>query len=94
MSTAHHHSSPPDWQAFRKTFDAMKLLIDPGRQAARLRQINRGVDGGDADGADGEDADLPEDTKWWAAASVGEMEQAFRNLEEFLQAQVAPMMSP
>jgi hypothetical protein len=64
----------------------MKLLIDPAKQGARLRAIERGeVDSG---GGGGGEASLPSETRWWDAASVGEMEQAFRNLEEFLEAQV------
>ena len=75
-------TSPRASEAFRKTFDAMQLLIDPGRQAVRLRQLSG------SGAADGESA-LPPETRWWEGASVGEMEQAFRNLEEFLEARGA-----
>ena len=37
---------------------------------------------------------LPAETRWWDAASVAEMEQAFRNLEEFLEAQVTMRLCP
>ena len=72
-------------EAFRRCFDAMKLLIDERRQAARLRQIQSGNSSAASDG----ESQLPSDTRWWDAASVGDMEQAFRNLEEYLEAQGA-----
>jgi rhodanese-related sulfurtransferase len=61
-------------EAFRRAFDAMQLLIEPSRQAARLKQLS------------GEQIELPPETRWWEGASVHEMEQAFHNLEEFLEA--------
>ena len=67
---------PKASEAFRRTFDAMKLLLDASRQSARLKQIERG----EAD--DESDARLPAETRWWDAATVSEMEQAFHNLEE------------
>ena len=65
-------SHPRASEAFRKTFDAMKLLMEPQRQAARLRQIERGETSSDA--AD----NLSSETRWWDAASVSEMEQVRR----------------
>ena len=74
-------SHPRAAEAFRKAFDAMKLLIDPARQAARRRQI---LQGDEADGSS-----LVREMRWWTAASVPEMEQAFRILEEFMDARDA-----
>jgi hypothetical protein len=82
---AHPRSS----EAFRNVFDAMKLLIDPKRQAMRLQEIKSGGSG-TATSASA----LPAETRWWDAASVAEMEQAFRNLEEFLEAQVTMRLCP
>jgi len=61
----------------------MKLLVDPAQQRGCLRKARGG------DGAGGGD-DLPDEFKWWAGkSSVHEMEQAFRNLEEYLDAKGA-----
>lgn len=75
---------PRAGEAFRKAFDAMKLLLDERRQAARLRRIRAGDA---ADGEAGEGGSLPAEYRWWEGATVSEMEQSFRNLEEFLEAQ-------
>ena len=74
-------SHPRASEAFRRAFDAMKLLSDERSQARRLRQIESGD-------ADGEGA-VPSEARWWEKATVSEMEQAFHNLEEFFEAQGA-----
>ena len=74
------HKSAPE--AFRRCFDAMKLLLDEKRQAARLRQLQAGSSTVD-------EAGIPPEARWWESASVQEMEQAFHNLEEYLEAQGA-----
>ena len=53
-------SHPKASEAFRKAFDAMKTLIEPSRQAARLKAIERG-ELGDGDGG----SSLPPETRWW-----------------------------
>ena len=77
-------SHPRASEAFRKAFDAMQCLMDQKRQAARLRQLTSGGGGGGDDGSS-----LPAETRWWEGATVSEMEQAFRNLEEFFEARGA-----
>ena len=79
-------SHPRAAEAFRRAFDAMKLLMDRTRMAHRLREIHSGESGGEGEGGRSQ---LPAETRWWDAASVTQMEQAFRNLEEFLEAQGA-----
>ena len=77
------NADPKAEDAFKKVFNAMKLLVDPAQQRGCLRKARGG------DGAGGGD-DLPDEFKWWAGkSSVHEMEQAFRNLEEYLDAKGA-----
>lgn len=78
-SQAHTHC------VLRRAFDSMKSLMDSSRQKARLRQLQANPTAGPDDDATG----IPPDMRWWEGASVGEMEQSFRNLEEFLNAKGA-----
>ena len=48
----------------------MKTLMDPGRQKARLRQLQADPSAGDDDASS-----IPAEMRWWEGASVGEMEQ-------------------
>ena len=75
-------ASPRAEEAFKKVFAAMKVLMDPVQQRAALRKAKGGGGGGGGE-------DLPEEFKWWQGTSVSEMEQAFRNLEEYLDAKGA-----
>lgn len=77
---------PKASEAFRRTFEAMQMLMDSSKQARRLREIETGSSSSSPSKA--ADA-LPTETHWWAHSSVKEMEQAFRNLEEYLEAQGA-----
>ena len=77
-------SHPRATDAFRKVFDSMKAVIEPARQKVRLEQLRA-----DPNAAAGEASELPAEFRWWEGASVQDMEQSFRNLEEFLEAKGA-----
>lgn len=72
---------PRATEAFRKAFNAMKLLMEPARQRERLKEIETGVRG--------EGVGVPSEMRWWDAATVDQMSQAFHNLEDYLEAQGA-----
>jgi len=65
---------PAASSAFKKLFGAMQTLSDPMEQRVALRRARQratGVDSGPDEGV-----------RWWEAASVDEMERAFRDMEQ------------
>lgn len=75
------NNHPDAENAFKKLFGAMEKLTDPVEQRVALRKARRRALGQDVSGT-GDGMDLP---SWWEAASVDEMEKAFREMEEKFQ---------